>query len=211
KEVFLKIVTQRQTDFLFYISSSYINRFREHESFKKYLEVEKIDFEGKSYFQCHRVILDYYKSLIPENYEYYLAPFSIKKNSNIFGLIFGSSHPLALEKFLAAAWKIDKLRGEANYDIDKDRINPATPSLFPEFNTPKKLQVFEEELTNQILQRNLLSNYDVYLFGLTNGFLPKHVNTIIRKLIKQHKINSFKTCSSNVHKLRRYPEKIVVR
>jgi len=138
EEVFAKLIGLRQTDFLFFISSSYIKRFSELEEFKKYLKISKQDLEGKSYYHIHRVVLDYYRSKIPHNREYFLAPFSIKKPSGIYGLIFGTNHTLGIEKFLHVCWRHDKLTGEANFDIDNERININRPSLFEEYNIPTK-------------------------------------------------------------------------
>jgi len=121
--IFSKLITLKQTDFIFFISSSFIKRFSELEEFKKYLNITKEDLEGKSYYHIHRVVLRYYRSIIPNNKSYFLAPFSIKKPAGIYGLIFGTNHTLGIEKFLHVCWKHDKLTGEANFDIDNEKIN----------------------------------------------------------------------------------------
>jgi three-Cys-motif partner protein len=133
EDVFSKLIGLQQTDFLFYISSFYIKRFGEVEEFKKYLNITKQDLEGKSYFHIHRIVLTYYRSLIPKLKNYFLAPFSIKKPSGVYGLIFGSNHTYGLEKFLHVCWKHDKLTGEANFDIDNETRNeiPLSPSYRP--------------------------------------------------------------------------------
>jgi three-Cys-motif partner protein len=202
ESVFRFIIEQSATDFIFYISSSYLNRFNEHESFKKYLNISKVDFEGRSYHHCHKVVLDYYRSLIPNGTNYYLAPFSIKKGTNIYGLIFGSKHSLGMEKFLNVCWKHDKLTGEANYDIDDDKIDLSAPSLFAEYNKPKKMATFEIELTTKIKSGEISTNKDAYLLGLSSGFLPKHVNVIFRNLMEQKVVSKdLRTISSNIHRL----------
>ena len=78
--------------------------------------------------------------MIPENKEYFLAPFSIKKDKNIYGLIFGSNHSFGIEKFLNISWKLNENSGDANYNIDEEEIAEGKLSLFPEDNKPKKLQ-----------------------------------------------------------------------
>ncbi len=138
EEVFSKLISLKQTDFLFFISSSYIKRFSEVEEFKKYLKINKQDLEGKSYYHIHRFVLDYYRSKIADRKSYFLAPFSIKKPSGIYGLIFGTNHTLGIEKFLHVCWKHDKLTGEANFDIDNEKININQPSFFEEYNVPTK-------------------------------------------------------------------------
>ncbi len=202
EDVFNRVIQLKQTDFLFFISSSFIKRFSESENFQKYLKITKQDLEGKSYYHIHRIVLEYYRSLIPKGMTYFLAPFSIKKPTGIYGLIFGTNHIYGLEKFLEVCWKHDKLTGEANFDIDNEKIDLSKPSLFAEFNIPKKIQVFETVLTNKILLSELKTDFEVYTFALQEGFLPIHVNRILEQLKRNRKIDfSFKTTGSKVHKI----------
>jgi three-Cys-motif partner protein len=90
KEIFTKIVSLSRTDFLFFISSSFIARFIELPEFAAYIKLTRAAFEESDPLHCHRVICDYYRSLVPAGVEYYIAPFSIKKGKNVYGLIFGS-------------------------------------------------------------------------------------------------------------------------
>ena len=161
--IFSKLTELKQTDLLFFISSSYINRFAEVEEFNKYLKITRQDLSGKSYYHIHRIVLNYYRSLIKKGKNYFLAPFSIKKPSGVYGLIFGSNHTYGMEKFLTVCWKHDKLTGEANFDIDNERIDLSKPSLFPELNVPNKRQIFEEFLSKKILSGDLKTNTEVYL------------------------------------------------
>jgi three-Cys-motif partner protein len=203
EEVFGKLISLRQTDFLFFISSSYIKRFSEVEEFTKYLKITKQDLEGKSYYHIHRVVLEYYRSKIPIGKKYFLAPFSIKKPSGIYGLIFGTNHTLGIEKFLYVCWKHDKLTGEANFDIDNEKIDVNNLGMFAEYNIPTKKQIFDNSLKQKVLNKELRTDIDVYLFTLNEGFLLKDSNTILRDLNKTEKIIiDFKLSSSDVHKIK---------
>ncbi len=191
EKIFVKLIKLKQTDFLFFISSSYINRFAEVEEFQKYLKIKKEDLKGKSHFHIHRIVLSYYRSLIDESKSYFLAPFSIKKPTGVYGL----------EKFLTVCWKHDKLTGEANFDIDKEKIDLAKPSLFEQFNIPNKRQVFEQNLKEKILRRELKTNYDTYLYSLNEGFLLKDANVILKDLKEKRKIDfDFPLITSRKHK-----------
>jgi three-Cys-motif partner protein len=101
ESIFSKLIELKQTDFLFFISSSYIHRFAEVEEFNQYLKITRQDLFGKSYYHIHRIVLNYYRSLIKKNKNYFLAPFSIKKPSGVYGLNFGSNHTYGTEKFLS--------------------------------------------------------------------------------------------------------------
>lgn len=204
EDVFSKIINLKRTDFLFFISSSTIKRFSEHPNIMQHIKLSAAEIEKTPYHKIHRLVLDYYRNLIPNNKEYYLASFSLRKNAGVYGLIFGSGHVLGIEKFLATCWSIDKERGEANFDIDDDKIIPGQGDLFTgEVRKPKKVDLFEKDLAERILSQELRTDKDIYLFALTNGFIPAHVRKVVSKLVADKKINkcsltlSNKVCKSN--------------
>ncbi len=203
EDIFSKIITLKQTDFLFFISSSYFKRFAQTPEFRKYFPNIDDNISTANYYHIHRKVLNHYKSLIPTNKKYFLAPFSIRKGSSIYGLIFGTNHTFGLEKFLTVAWKVDKLRGEANYDIDDDKIESHAPSLFNHLNIPTKRQIFEKNLSANILNSTLKSDTDVYLYTLCEGFLLKDANPILKKLKTEGRIHfDFTPISSDLHKIK---------
>ncbi|KJF41835.1 three-Cys-motif partner protein TcmP [Draconibacterium sediminis] len=207
EDIFEQLVSLKRTDFIFFISSSFANRFAEQPEFQTYLKLNRESFDPTKPHHCHRVVFNYYKQLIPRGTEYYLAPFSIKKGPNIYGLIFGTNHLLGIEKFLNICWGINKNTGDANYDIDNEKINPIEPSLWAEHDISNKIQVFQNELKNKVLSNDLETNVEVYRWTFEMGCLPKHANEVLRELRKQRTINKeFRIASSNIHKL--VPEKL---
>jgi hypothetical protein len=127
--------------------------------------------------------------LIPEGKSYYIAPFSLKKRAGLYGLIFGSGNPFGIEKFLRTCWKIDPLRGEANFDIDNDKIQEGQIDIFTgTIQKPKKIEKFESELAENILKKIITNDRELYLYTLNNGFIPSHSRKVIRELIKNDKI-----------------------
>jgi len=139
-EVFHKLVDSVTCDFLFFLSSSTLHRFRDHPAIKQ--KIVRPD----DYYHVHRAALDYYRSLLPQGQEYYLAPFSIKKAANIYGIIFGSAHPLGIDKFLEVAWRTDEFSGEADFPINRENIRPDQLLLPMSEVQPSKIAVFESEL-----------------------------------------------------------------
>lgn len=203
EEIFNKIIALQRTDFIFFISSSFARRFIGNPEFQKYLKLTNQDFNKDKPHHCHRVMFNYYKSLLPPDKKFYLAPFSIKKNQNIYGLIFGTNHSLGIEKFLNVGWKINEQTGDANYDIDDEKINPNEPKLFTQLDIPTKIQLFERELRTKIELKELLTNHDIYEFAFESGVLPKHANKVIQELKGEGKIHrDFRTASQNIHNLR---------
>jgi len=204
KDVFLRLISANTTDVLFFISSSLFTRFSEHESFTKHLCIEKNDLTNNNYYNIHRTIFNYYKALVPFSTQYYLAPFSIKKNSNVYGLIFGTHHTLGIEKFLNQSWKLDKIRGEANFDIDNDNHTIGQINMFSnKVSAPKKIESFEKDLRDLIISKKLRTNYQVYEYSLTSGFLPKHANSILKNLKIENVIkNDYSSISGDIHKIK---------
>lgn len=197
--IFEKLISFKRTDFIFFISSSFVRRFTELPEFNNYLSLTKNDFEDSKPFHSHKIIYEYYKSLI--NTDYVLAPFSIKKGINIYGLIFGSHHSLGIEKFLKVGWKINPFTGDANYNIDEEQIIDGQLSFFESDNTIKKLGKLENSIRELILNDKETSLYKIYLKTLEFGCLPKHCNEILRKLEKEKKIMSVATKNEKIHNL----------
>lgn len=171
----------RQTDILFFISSSYIRRFAGEPSIQNYIKANAQQLGASDYKSIHRYICDYFRSQLTMAATYHLAPFSIKKGSNIYGVIFGSRNLYGLQKFLEVCWLLDQATGEANYDIDNDPARHGDRFLFAELNTIKKQDAFCQDLENMLRGRGW-NNRDVYRYVLENGFLPRHAKAHLETL-----------------------------
>ncbi len=182
ENVFLDLIEFHKTDFMFFVSSSVFQRFASDISVQKYfpdIDLQKVSITRR--YEMHRFILQYYKSKIPNESQLKLYPFTIKKRRNIYGLIFGSNHPLGVEKFLEIAWKTNALNGEANFDIDEDW---KTSQMVFSFVNRKlsKIEKFQLDLEEFILSKKEVSNKEVYDFILENGHIIKHGLPVIKKL-----------------------------
>jgi three-Cys-motif partner protein len=155
EDVFLKMVDSPYTDFIFFISSSFIKRFKEVPYTKKYIDTEKIPFNESDPKECHRLIADYFQKLIPKEKEYYIHHFSIKKGPNYYGLIFGTNHTLGMEKFLKVCWKQDKFSGESDFNIDNDE---PVDSLFYTGETTHKKERVKDDIKAKILSGEITDN-----------------------------------------------------
>lgn len=172
-EIFKALVNCSTTDVMFFVSSSTIKRFCTEPAVTNYFpDIDEGQVKNTDATAVHRLICDEYNKMIPKEKSYYLVPFSIKKGSNIYGIIFGTSSVFGLKKFLDVCWVMDGITGEANYNIDNDPFWKE-PSLFPEDNVIKKEFTFQENLVKYISEGKR-TNVDLYKFILTNGFLPKH-------------------------------------
>lgn len=188
QENFNTLLKTEKTDFLFFISSSFFKRFSAVDEFNRHLEITEEDLKKNSYDFIHRIVLDKYRSLIPQKSTLQIFPFSIRKGANIYGIIFGSKHILGVEKFLKIAWDKNKINGEANFDIDKD-IYKAQQTLFPEMKQYTKIEKFEKSLEEYMISKKTLTNIDLYYFTYNRGHIAEHTNNWLRSARKSKKIS----------------------
>lgn len=209
--IFRKLTDAPKTDFIFFIASSFLRRFQETDVMKKYFNENKIKFDTDNPQLCHRDIARYYKSLIPEGKEYYIHHFTIKKGSNYYGLIFGTGHTLGMEKFLKVCWTEDKLAGESNCNIEHDYEDG---TLFYNEDHSNKINRVQDELEKKILLGKITNNKEGMKFVLSRGCLPKVYIEVIKKLLKQDKVqicegSKLNKRSTNIHKVDTYNFRIV--
>ncbi len=204
ENIFLSLISCPKADFIFFISTSTIRRFANHDAIKKYFATEKIDFDNTEPKECHRLLAEYYRSLIPENIEYYLHSFTIKKGSNYYGLIFGSSHSLGMEKFLRVCWKYDKYSGDSNCNLDDDE---EWGELFQGASTHHKIDAVKAEIESLILAEKIRTNKEGLHYALRRGCLPSVYVDTIKDLIKRGVvkiIGKFNAQSTKIHQVDEY-------
>jgi len=185
-DTFKELINFPATDFMFFISSSILKRFISVEEVRQYfpnMSAEEINAIPTA--DIHRFVCQYYQKLVPSGKDFYLAPFSIKKRSNIYGIIFGTGILRGLEKFLRVCWNQDNVSGEANYNIDDDMVRNG-PTLYDELNISKKIGLFKKQLITFL--GDFRSNNDLYEFTLRNGCLPRHTFEILCKLQKDRRL-----------------------
>ncbi|MBA3010959.1 MAG: three-Cys-motif partner protein TcmP [Desulfobacula sp.] len=204
KKVFLDLVSLPKTDFIFFISSSFIKRFKEEPTTKAYIDTGKINFDDSNPNECHRQIGNYFRSLIPNDKEYYLHHFSIKKGSNYYGLIFGTNHTLGMEKFLKVCWAKDEFSGESNDNINNDH-DPE--SLFYKPEKSIKREEVRKLIEDKILTQEIPNNLFGLKYTLRQGCMPVLFTEVVKKLEKNKKIGRYGYLnfrSTNIHKAPEY-------
>jgi three-Cys-motif partner protein len=178
-DIFKRLVQFPTCDFLFFLSSSTLNRFRDHPAIKQKIVLPD------DYYHVHRAALTYYQSLLPKGQRFYLAPFSIKKGSNVYGVIFGSAHPLGMDKFLRVAWQKDKLNGEADFDINRENFKPDQERLPLDEFRPSKVTAFEQDLEDALRTGLCQTERDVVQICFDHGVTRQHSSPVLAKLKKE--------------------------
>lgn len=203
-EVFLKLVNSPSTDFIFFISSSFVKRFKDLKAVTAYINTNKIHFDESQPKECHRVIAEYFKSLIPLDKEYYVHNFTIQKGTNYYGLIFGTSHSLGMEKFIKVCWGEDPLAGESNCNINNDF---EFGNIFYNPSLSNKKQTIKQEIECLVLNGRIKDNVSGLKWTLAHGCEPKLFVEVIGDLVKLNKIQiegKFNRQATNIHKVDEY-------
>jgi three-Cys-motif partner protein len=172
------------TDFLYYLSSSYFVRFGNTNAFQTNMNIDMERARKNPYKYIHKSILEQLKERLPQRTKLSLYPFTIKKNANVYGIIFGATHPRAVDKFLKTAWDKNNLNGEANFDIDDDKKKAET-TLFPEMKLPTKIEIFKQNLKQEILNGNIKTNKDAYDYTLKQGHISSHATEEVSAMKKE--------------------------
>jgi three-Cys-motif partner protein len=201
-DLFNQLINIPSADFICFMPSFFLRRFPDEPAFNKYIDTTKIDFKVSKPAHCHRVIADYFKTLVPTDKEYFVGCFSVKKDSGYNGLLFGSNHTFGAEKFQKVCWKIDEVTGEADYNIDRELTYDRQGVLFEEAKIPLKIKQFNLNLDNEIKLGRVKTDIDAYKFALKNGCLVKHASIRLKELMREGKIEEFKTINSDIHRIK---------
>ena len=183
---FLALEKTVKTDFLYFVSSSYFWRFGKQDEFKTYLDIDLETAKKDPYNFIHRNLLKHLSSKLSPRSNLKLYPFSLKKGSNIHGIIFGAKHPRAVEKFLIIAWNKNPINGDANFDIDSDSTK--NQLLLFENKQLTKIENFQLNLEEKIKSEKCINNISIYNYTLNEGHPPSHASNYLRDLKKQNKI-----------------------
>jgi three-Cys-motif partner protein len=186
-EYFGKLEKTKQTDFLYFAASSYITRFGELKEFQPYLSfLDLNELKNSGHKKVHRNLTNQLKRKVSKDSKLKLYPFTLKKNTNIYGVIFGATHFRAVDKFLNLTWKYNGLNGDANFDIDeefkKDQLD-----LF-EGRKLTKIDIFKQSVRDKVLGGEIKTNLELLIFVYENGHIGKHADEVLKALKKEGKI-----------------------
>ncbi len=184
---FMSIVNKPQTDFLYYLSSSFFFRFGNTPEFKAIVpQATMEEIREKPYKYIHNEILNYLRSKLPQGSDVRLLPFTIKKNAGVYGIIFGATHIRAADKFLRLAWKINEVNGAANFDIDDDFAKDQLELWGPQ--PIKKVDAFKRDLREEILAGVITNNKEAFEFTIDRGHIGSHAKEEIAEMKKKKMI-----------------------
>lgn len=206
--VFEDLCNFTKTDFLFFISSSYFKRFADEQSFSSILPtIDRNRLKTAKPYAIHSLLVEAYKKMIPNSSDIKLYQFTLKKDNNYYGLVFGTKHPLAVDKYLEIAWKKNSATGDADFDLE-EAAGIAQGHLFDGFKCTK-LEQFGLDLEHFILEKNEITNKAIYDYCLEHGFRGTHGKNVVVRLKKEHKI-SFDSIQPYINYEKCYREKKII-
>lgn len=193
EKYFLELEKTSQTDFLYFISSSYFWRFGDLEEFKMNLNINMEEAKKNTYKFIHVSIIEQLRKKLPSGTKLRLYPFSLKKGVNIHGIIFGASHIRAVDKFLTIAWERNKDNGQANFDIfDHATVNQI--DMFSGQPRRTRVETFQDAVRKKISDQEIKDNFALYNYTMEQGFLGSHAADCLKKM-KKEKLVSYDSSS----------------
>ncbi len=111
--------------------------------------------------------------------KYYVDTFTLQRDKkNKYCLFFFTTHDLGFEKMLEAKWKMDETFGEG-FRIGGQGVLPGMD----------KTSAYPKLLETAILEKEGMTNGELYYFGLNQGYLPKHTRKALDSLRTQKKLS----------------------
>lgn len=185
KELISSLLNNGRTETIIFLPITHMYRFtgkvKEESTESFYLPLKKFITQ----FDINIDLVDSDLSLINEiasslkfNDTYKTTSYRIKnQQGTYYALFFVTNHVYGLEKVLEVKWRLDKEQGEGF-------TNRIQGDLFLE---KEKLGTLKELIISFI--KSPRSNQELYEFTLSNGFLPKHANNILKNLQQENKIS----------------------
>jgi three-Cys-motif partner protein len=186
--VFRELCQFSKTDFLFFISSAYFKRFADDPSFSSILPtLDKNLLKAAKPYSVHSLLVEAYKKMIPSDCDMKLHQFTLRKDKNYYGLVFGAKHPLAVDKYLEIAWRKNSTTGDADFDLE-EVAGIAQGNLFDGFKRTK-LEQFAIDLEDYVLQQGETTNKEIYDYCSEKGFRGSHGKEVLLRLKKEGKVS----------------------
>lgn len=191
-----RLISSKKSEALLFLPTQNMFRFEKKgtpESLQQFINdlVPKDEWpESETGLSFIETLLDKFREYLGN--EYFVDSFIISRNTNqYFCLFFFTSHIRGFEKMLEAKWEIDEEDGRSwKQGMRSD--------LFANQEKTAKTKKLRSALYEFLGE--LRTNGELYEFGLSQGFLPKHVNSILKEFQTNDKIKVEKTNNEKVRK-----------
>lgn len=176
-ELLRRILTNRNSEVLLFLPTSFMYRFTSATDKRDFALSDFLNALFPSGAADFSSVFDFIAKLRDQFREYfsdlgtYVDTFSLQRDaSNIYCLFFFTQNLKGFHKMVEAKWRVDH-RGGRGYDSN------ANMRLFSE----EELTGYPAKLRTCLEQNPEVTNHDLFIFGLNNGFLPKHTRAVLKK------------------------------
>lgn len=193
KDIIRKIMNKKGNEIILFLPIFQMYRFtdvalRADESKTQYLPLKQFI---ESFFVSEHPIRNYgyedvlqYIKYIRDGLRlernYLTSSYYIERNtSQYFALFFITKSIYGIEKILEVKWELNEESG-SGFNI------PEAPCLFSEMFAQEKSEANFERLKSILLmelEKQPLTNRDIYILTLVREYLPKHTNEVLRQLL----------------------------
>jgi three-Cys-motif partner protein len=183
-EIIKELMQNGQTEIILFIPISFMHRFaakaindddfiegRHIEEFINVLYNEKIP-DLKSQVSFIKSMQAQFRIFL--GIEYVDVMFIEKSLNQYFSLFFFSNSKRGFHKMLEAKWKVDENNGHG-FSVQRSFLKP---SLFENID----YEDYSYLLYNELKRRKIMSNQEIFDFGLKNNHLPKHSKKVLEEL-----------------------------
>jgi len=182
------LLSSRQTEVLLFLPTSFMYRFTSNIFDSKSTGSKALKKLYDELFTSNRPTTESQNKFIDSLVEAfrikaeaeYVDCYRIERSkNNYFALFFFTNSDRGIEKLLEVKWKLDEEYGSGYrlFTVNQSGLFDPIDSIG-----------YDRKLLKYIQDNTQVSNRDIYHFGLKNGFLPKHSNSVLKELEKRGKI-----------------------
>ena len=220
KEKIINLLRNNCTEIILFLPVMQMYRFTEvaflndekphYENLRKFI----ISFFNNPTELINDSIFTYIQSIkksLSINDMYYTCSYYIERGKgSYYALFFICSNIYGLEKMLETKWTLDSGQGRGF----KQNENPMQFSMFDDeikiFDTLQSISTLKNIVYQEITQKGILTNVELYELTLKNEFLPKHSTIVLDNLIEKKKLRKISNSKGYGINYTNYKNKIVV-
>lgn len=192
KEKILRLLKNGHTEIVLFLPVMHMYRFS---------EIAILDQERKCYDDLRKFINDFLpnqsfgsvfdfinaitKAISFEANYFSCSHYIERGKGNYYAVFFITSHIYGLERMLEVKWKADPSKGKGFMKEDWGLFEDQRV----EYNKAIQLEFLKGLIVQGMRKSNIgVSNIDLYRLALTNEFLPKHVNQVLKEMKKEKRL-----------------------
>jgi len=146
---------------------------------------DPINLNSESIFEYINSI----KEALSINQKYFTCSHYIERGKgNYYAIFFITANIYGLEKMVETKWALDPIKGKGFKQSDDTTQLSMFDEEINEIEYRREIACFKNVIYQAIKHNKMLTNIELYELTLRNEFQPKHINFVLKNLIKSNKI-----------------------